>query len=105
MNLFQLNFIIKPFNINVDETVCINILNIGLFKITIAERSNQYELVMHNTSGIKMFDPIDGYNYWMKRFDNLDKAKEHAEEIYKDTLNKLTYNFKNTLYEHLEVIE
>lgn len=36
-----------------------------------------------------MLDPIDGYNYWMRRFDNLDKAKEYAEEIYKDTLNKI----------------
>lgn len=35
MNIMNLNFNIKPFNIDEGETKCINIMNFGLFKITI----------------------------------------------------------------------
>lgn len=105
MNLLNLNFINKPFNINEDETKCINILNSGLFKITLFKRQTNYELVMHNTSGIKIFDPIKDYNYWIRRFNNLEDAKEYAAKIYNDILNKLTYNFKTSLNEHLDVVE
>lgn len=105
MNLLNLDFNIKPFSIKENETICINILNVGLFKISLDERQNKYEVIMHNTSDIKMFNPIKDYNYWLRRFNNLEEAKEYAEEIYKDVLNKLTYNFKDALNDVLEVMK
>ena len=109
MNIMNLNFNIKPFNIDEGETKCINVMNFGLFKITINKTlgnlSENYEVLMHNTTGIHMFDPVNNYNYWMKRFDNLESAKQFAEVMYILMMNKLICNFKEALNEYLEVTE
>lgn len=114
MSIFD--FTIKPLNINEDETKYINIMNIGIFKIKLTKtKQNKYNVLLHNTTGIRMFDPllIDNYhelygeegNCYLKVFESLDIAKQFAESMYKHVIEKVMIHFRSTMLDYLDKLE
>lgn len=88
MNISNIKFNIKPLNITENQTKYINILNNGIYKLSILSTPTCYELILHNTTNISAFNPTEGYNYWIKRFDTLEEAEQYAEEVYLYIMNK-----------------
>ena len=98
MKFSDLEFALKSFSIEENGRKCIKLPNNGLFDIVLSDTvDGKFNVCMHNTSGIEAYNPIEDFNYWMKKFDCLECAKKFAKECYESVMNKLFEDISNIL--------
>lgn len=97
MKLSDSEFIVEPFFFKEGETKSVKLGDLGTLKISLIEENLKYNVIIHNTTGLEFLDPVEGYTYWVRYFEMLDRAKKFAEVTYLNSISKLIDRYSTIL--------